>query len=103
MPDKVRWRVYYGDGSTFSDEDGTLQDAPAFGVQAIVCQPDLWHSGDFVGLIDFLMRKGVVKFGRLTTNKDYHRATRAAQNDPDFNPHTRHVYMDSDYYWYEGD
>lgn len=80
-----------------------LVDAPAFGVQAIVCEPDEWHCGDFAGLIDFLVRKGIVKFGRLTTNEAYHAAVRGAQNDPDFDPNTRHVYMDGDFYWYEGD
>ena len=29
------WRIYYGDGSTFSDEDGSPFDAPRTGVQVI--------------------------------------------------------------------
>jgi len=98
-----RWRIYYDDSSTFSDADGALSDAPAFGVQAIVCAPDAWHCGDFVGLIDFLIRKGIVKFGRLTSNEAYHAAVKAAQDDPDFDTNVRHVYERGDYYWYEGD
>jgi len=97
------WRIFYDDGSAFSNEDGTLVDAPAFGVQAVVCDPDLWHGGDFVGLIDFLVRKGIVKFGRLTSNEKYRAAVTAAQNDPDFDTNKRYIYERGDFYWYEGD
>ena len=31
-----RWVVYYGDGSTFTSEQGTWAEAPPFGVFAIV-------------------------------------------------------------------
>lgn len=31
----MQWKLYYDDGTTFSDEDGTWGDAPARGVQAI--------------------------------------------------------------------
>ena len=98
----LQWRIYYDDGSTYSNEDGELVAAPSFGVQAIVCDPDVWHSGDFVGLIDFLIRKGIVKFGRLASNEDYHNAVNAAQKDTDFDTNIRHVYERGDYYWYEG-
>lgn len=97
------WRIYYDDGSTFSDEDGTLKDAPAFGVQAVVCDPDLWGTGDFVGLIDYLIKIGLVKFGRLAKNEDYNRALQAARSDPDFAKNIRHVYERGDYYWYNGE
>lgn len=30
------WRIYYADGSTFSSEEGTWAEAPAFGVQCVV-------------------------------------------------------------------
>jgi len=95
-----RWRIYYRDGETFSDEDGSLVDAPAFGVQAIVCEPDVWHAGDILGLVDYLVRIGLVKFGTLTSNEDYHRAVTAAREDPDFDD-SRHVYERAGYYWYE--
>jgi len=97
----VNWRIYYDDGSTFSNEDGSLQDAPAFGVQAVVCDPDLWGTGDFVGLIDYLIKIGIVKFGRLARNEDYHQALTTARQDPDMGP-DRHVYEQGDYYWYNG-
>lgn len=96
-----KWRIYYDNGLTFSDEDGTLKEAPAFGVQAIVCDPDIWHGGDFTGLIDYLVRTGLVKFGRLTTNEKYHAAVDGARTDPDFDTNARHVYERVDYYWYE--
>jgi hypothetical protein len=32
----VRWRIYYGDRTTFSAADGGPEDAPALNVQAIV-------------------------------------------------------------------
>lgn len=31
----MQWRIYYEDGSTFSDEDGTPWDAPREGVEVI--------------------------------------------------------------------
>lgn len=34
----MKWKLYYGDGSTFSDEDGSWEDAPALDVQALVCE-----------------------------------------------------------------
>jgi hypothetical protein len=99
----VRWRIYYEDGSSFSNEDGSLVEAPSFGVQAVVCDPDVFHAGDFVGLIDYLRRTGLVKFGSLTTNERYHDAANAARKDPDFDTTVRHVYEGADYYWFEGD
>jgi len=30
------WRIHYADGSTFSSDDGTWAEAPAFGVACIV-------------------------------------------------------------------
>lgn len=43
------WRVYYSDGSTYSDADGPIQDAPALGVQAIVQRdPNPHGTGRFV-------------------------------------------------------
>jgi hypothetical protein len=45
----MRWRVYYGDGSTFSDEDGTIEMTPALNVQAIVqSDPDPHGTGRHV-------------------------------------------------------
>jgi hypothetical protein len=73
----MKWRVYYGDGSTF---DGVPEDAPTWDVQAIV-QPHIesgryiiclydyyiyregrWFGVDNVGAIDYLLH--YVKLGR---------------------------------------
>lgn len=32
----MKWKIYYGDGSTFSDEDGRAEDAPGDNVQVII-------------------------------------------------------------------
>jgi len=34
------WRIYYADGSTFTNKDGTWAEAPPFGVQCIVWYHD---------------------------------------------------------------
>lgn len=100
----VRWRIYY-DGFTFDDSMGTPDEAPPFGVLAVVCQPDLWGCGDIVGLIDYLARSGrnkCVRFGRLVANDVYDRVLASARADGDFNTNTRHVYERGDYYWWNG-
>ena len=81
----MEWKLYYDDQTTFSDEDGSWQDAPAWGVVAIVTadsyvgriidsprrDPEycddyyIWPQGkqtpacaDFGGLVDMLVREG---------------------------------------------
>ncbi len=79
------WRIYYKDGSTFSDKDGTPFEAPGLGAEVIVqenanvarghssdfanihgkdyfCWDDAWYCCDLVGVIIYLMkRKGYQK------------------------------------------
>lgn len=102
----MEWKIFYEDGSTFSNLDGFPEEAPAFGVVGIACQPDLWGCGDFVGLIDYLAHSPgyykVVRFGRLVANDVYDRVIKACRDDPDFNQNTRHVYEQGDYYWWKG-
>ena len=58
------WRVWYADGSSFSSDDGTWADAPAFGLQCVVWYHDppfrtvdtggtdgvvCWQSDEFAG------------------------------------------------------
>ena len=47
------WKVYYGDGSTFSSDDGEPREAPPHGVQVIVervGERTMQHSlGDYYG------------------------------------------------------
>lgn len=103
----IQWRIYYEDGSTFSNEDGTLQEAPAFGVMCVVCEagsiehPEHWGCGDFVGLIDYLARSGLVKFGRTTTNQIYDSVLKQARDNPDMGK-SRIVLERGDYYWFNG-
>lgn len=100
----IEWRIYYGDGSTFSNEDGSPVDAPALNVQAIVQRDTavgrtIWHKKDFYlhlndewigvdwfGLLDHLMAMGIVKAGRTLTMGEFHDLYRRAANDPDM-PH----------------
>jgi hypothetical protein len=98
----VKWKIYYADGTTFSDHDGSLKDAPAFGVLCVVCDPDLWGCGDLMGLVQYLMRTGLVKFGQLAPNEVYKRVLTSARSDPDFDTNERHVYERGDYYWFNG-
>lgn len=40
----LKWKLYYGDGYTFSDQDGEWEDAPSLNVQALVTEhPDVGY------------------------------------------------------------
>jgi hypothetical protein len=103
----VAWRIYYGDGTTFDDLDGTPADAPALNVQVIVVRdrdpnsqlgrypvhrfdyywwddPD-WYGGDLFGLFDYLARPGWkrVMFGRTIGNAEHQAIIDRALADPD--------------------
>lgn len=101
------WRIYYDNGDTFDNADGTPEDAPPFGVLCIVfaCkvngrmvmhgwdwyfyneQEKNWWGADIHGLLDQLMwNKPVraVKQGRNTTETNWHDTMNRAMNDPDF-------------------
>lgn len=105
----MEWRVYYDDGSTFDSDDGSVQDVPALGVQAVVCHdrcPDSatgrmvahrfdfywyegpeWFGGDLFGLFDYLVRPGMKKvvFGRsMAVTSEHQRIIDRACGDPDF-------------------
>jgi hypothetical protein len=101
----MRWRIYYGDGSTYDDSNGAAWDAPAVNVQAVVvadrdngwyiCRADdhywyregddSWYSGDRFGLFDYLTQPGRkrVLFGRSIGNIEYRQILDRAMNDPD--------------------
>jgi hypothetical protein len=103
----ARWRIYYGDGSTFSDSDGQPCDAPALNVQVIaqalpddptigrktVSRHDFfwfdqgeWTGGDLFGLFDFLQRHSVVKFGRSISRLNFESCLTRAITDSDLLP-----------------
>ena len=96
----VQWRVYYGDGSTFSNEQGGPENAPTTNVICIayydednrrkICHSNdyywfdgYWHGGDTFGLWDYLARGGfcVVKFGRSVSDTMWHKMMGMAGSD----------------------
>ena len=104
----MKWKIYYGDRSTFSDQDGSPWVAPARDVQVIVisdpnhgwrtqagfdyyvwdCRAGetRWWGVDQFGFYDYLIEPGVkrVLFGRTTTSKGFSEIFKLASNDPDF-------------------
>lgn len=42
MTQGLEWKLWYGDGSTFSNLNGTPADAPAYNVQCIVQWEEVW-------------------------------------------------------------
>jgi hypothetical protein len=104
----VRWRIYYGDGTTASDGAGDLYTVRSTNVQAIVQADDdvgryVLHSADFYwwdrdagqwfqsdqfGLWDYLSRPGPAKvlFGRSLANVQFKDLLDIALTDPDFPP-----------------
>ncbi len=101
------WKIWYGNGTTFSSEKGMSNDAPTTNVQAVVVrdtdtsgsnvghfvlqrrdyywhESDEWYCGDIFGLFDFLMRSGLVKFGRSIPNSEYRQIMKRIENDSDF-------------------
>ncbi len=94
------WRIYYGDGRTFSADDGGPQDAPALNVQAIAQDEQLtgwrlcyrrdfywwddgWCAGDLFGLFDYLARPGWkrVLFGRSIPDPAFEAILRRAHEE----------------------
>ena len=91
MVSNFYWCIYYGDNSTFSSVDGTVVNAPARNVQAIVQDhPQVgwevttgkdyyvwthagWWGVDLFGLWDYLVELGWKKvlFGRTLTTEEY--------------------------------
>lgn len=103
----MNWKIRYGDGSTFSDLDGSAFDAPGLGVVTInVVDPEVgfrvarsadyycydpeqftggWEGVDIFGLWDYLSQPGPRKvvFGRTYQNSVWDEAWQAAKHDPD--------------------
>lgn len=91
----AKWRIYYGDHSTYSDRDGSAFYAPSFNATVVVRpfnnvrgyalatakdaffwddKNQWWNACDQAGLWDYLlMYKGpkAVIFGRSIRDKDY--------------------------------
>ena len=110
---KPNWKIFYGDGETFSENDGPIQDAPAWNVQVIVVRDEAvgrfldirhdyyvyrdenWLGVDFVGLIDYLQESGLVKFGRTINSEQFDELYQQAKNDPDFPPKSGYLPMEN--------
>lgn len=100
-----RWRIYYADGSTYSERDGALEDAPAWGVLVIAevnltdgrhtvsngdyyvwddrgAGPHWWECNE-TGLLLYLSKPGWKKvlFGELVENETFQAAHLRAVQD----------------------
>lgn len=103
----VAWRIYYGDGTTFSNAEGDPSGAPRLNVQAIV-QADVhngwgiertrdyytwqedqkrWRGVDIFGLFDYLFvtsKQPIVLAGRTIPDHEYNQIYQRAKADRDF-------------------
>ena len=111
----MRWRIYYGDGSTFDNTMGTPEAAPPTNVQVIVAYSpengrELFHKWDWYfykngwwgcdihGLLDKLMHeRGIitVKQGRTISLQIYKMLVKQATDDPDFPPKSADIPLDA--------
>lgn len=105
----MKWRIYYRDGKTFDDTQGSCFEAPGDGLICIVqahpkCGRTVmqkwdwyyWHNGErewwgseIHGLLyqlthDPLGYIQAVKQGAMVSNEDFRDITKRAVNDPDF-------------------
>jgi len=95
------WKIFYDDGSTYSDQDGTIETAPKLGVIIVAssdpdvgrkydrsCDYYVWHSYgwrgvDQFGLYDYLSQSGskVVLFGRTVEDRRWKEIWQQAIDD----------------------
>lgn len=106
----LTWRIYYGDGTTFSNEDGSPFNAPTRNVQGIVhhdvnvgkkivAKKDVYWWNDvegcwygcadrnLIGFWDYLGEAGTAKYiliGRSISDEQYDAVIKQMINDPDF-------------------
>lgn len=100
----VTWRIYYGDGSTYSNLDGPPSSAPPWNIQIILertekegvvrlsgkdyywFDDDLgqWSAGDFAGALDYLVRCTSIKLARSMRTSDFDALFTQSMHDPDF-------------------
>lgn len=105
--DGMRWRIYYGDGSTYSDVDGSPEQSSHFNVQVIVVRDQdvgrrlifghawyvfkdyLWFGIDDTEalIIQFLQdadKIRAVRAGMIVSPQAFKKIYAMAKNDPDF-------------------
>lgn len=100
----MNWKIYYADESTYSDEDGSIGNAPGDGVLVIVEKDSLvgrsiysntdwywrlenqWWGGDIDGMKYYLRQPGLKKVleGAAVPNHMWKRIFRQALEDKDF-------------------
>jgi hypothetical protein len=104
----MRWKIFYGDGSTYDSEQGGPELAPARDVQVIINEDSeylwatqtssdyyvwdnrtgelRWWGVDKFGLYDYLIEPGwkIVLFGRTISNEEYAAIFQRAKNDPEW-------------------
>ena len=88
-----RWKIFYGDGSTFTDKDGRLELVPKCNVQGIAVEDDTlgrriessedfyiwtpenggWRGANHFRMAEYLMEPGykLVLFGRTLDDMDF--------------------------------
>ncbi|MHA2266120.1 MAG: hypothetical protein ACXAEN_27310 [Candidatus Thorarchaeota archaeon] len=111
------WKIYYSDGSTFSDQDGTPWRAPGLDVQVIVLEDEQngwmiqahddyyiwddrgdgarWWGVDRAALDEYLFYYPGHKcalMGRRISSKEFDKIYERASNDPDFPKKTAFAY-----------
>jgi len=97
----IDWRIYYGDGSTFSSEDGAAEDAPPGGVICVawydedhrrrlahgsdyyIFDAGRWSGVDASGFWQHLGEPGakIVKLGRMIGDLKFRDVMSKAMND----------------------
>ena len=103
---KIKWRIYYGDGTTFDENQGTPEQAPPLNVQVIVVDDadvgrqllhlwdwfywdgEQWCGADIHGLLDQILHNQVtaVKQGRTLPQREFDDIKNRAIADTDFLP-----------------
>ena len=98
---KPDWKIYYGDGTTFSSIDGEPQEAPCGNVMRVAYYDEdnrrrqchgtdyyiytdgYWYGADIVGLVQYLAEPGfkIVKLGRMVKDSIYRKIASFADND----------------------
>jgi len=100
MENKIDWKIYYADGSTFDSLQGSPQDAPSIGVICLkhftldnkwelLAYRDYyiydrqWWGGDSAGFWQYMFKTGlkIVKFGTSTTDFEFERILATARED----------------------
>lgn len=100
----LTWKIIYGDGSTYSNADGSPESAPPWNIQIILertekegvvrlsgkdyywFDSDLnqWTAGEFTGVLDYMLRHTSIKIARSMRTVDFDALFIKHTKDPDF-------------------